>query len=153
MLFGAEMPDYFDGHEIVAQTKNFMVTCDDNSEARFRAQKVAAVCEADLASLNDLFSTNFEVGNTSDYTIWVHALTHRRYVRRCLARIIPSRTTGPNPENSAETTTIPECLVFDNLAGESAALVLWWQFNAMQHVLNHVVDCERFALVANGRRR
>jgi len=72
------MPDYFAGKEIVAQTKNFLVTCDDNSEARFRAQNVAGVCEGDLASLNDLFSTNFEVGKTSDHTIWVHALTDQQ---------------------------------------------------------------------------
>jgi hypothetical protein len=72
------MPSYFDGYEIVGQTKNFLVTCDNNSEARFRAQNVAAVCEGDLAKLNDLFSTNFEAGNTSDHTIWVHALTDQQ---------------------------------------------------------------------------
>jgi hypothetical protein len=72
------MPSYFDGYEIVAETKNFLVTCDNDPEARFRAQNVGYVCEADLASLNDLFSTNFEAGNTSDYTIWVHALTDQQ---------------------------------------------------------------------------
>jgi hypothetical protein len=28
--------------------------------------------------LNDLFSANFEVGNTSEYTIWVNVLKHNR---------------------------------------------------------------------------
>lgn len=68
------IPSYFGNYEIVAQTKNFILTCDDDPEARLRAQNVAGVCEADLARLNDLFSTNFEAGNTSDHGIWVHAL-------------------------------------------------------------------------------
>ena len=68
------MPNYFGQFEIVAQTKNFMVTCDGDAEARVRAQNVAGVCESDLRSLNDLFSTNFEAGNTSDHTIWVNVL-------------------------------------------------------------------------------
>ena len=68
------MPNYFGQFEIVAQTKNFIVTCVDDAEARMRAQNVAAVCEADLARLNDLFSTNFEAGNTSPHGIWVNVV-------------------------------------------------------------------------------
>ena len=64
------MPNYFGQFEIVAETKNFIVTCDGDAEARVRAQNVAGVCESDLRLLNDLFSTNFEAGNTSDHTIW-----------------------------------------------------------------------------------
>ena len=70
------MPDYFAGYEIVAQTKNFLITCDSAPEARVRAQNVAGVCEDDLAKLNDLFSTNFETGVTSDHTVWVNALNN-----------------------------------------------------------------------------
>jgi len=68
------MPDYFAGYEIVAQTKNFLVTCEDDVGARQRAQYIGYVCEADLARLNALFSTNFETGKTSPHTIWVVAL-------------------------------------------------------------------------------
>jgi hypothetical protein len=68
------MPNYFGQFEIVTQTKNFIVTCVDDAEARLRAQNVGAVCESDLKRLNDLFSTNFEAGNTSDHTIWVNCL-------------------------------------------------------------------------------
>jgi len=70
------MPNYFGQFEIVAETKNFIVTCDGDAEARVRAQNVAGVCESDLRLLNDLFSTNFEAGNTSDHTIWVNVLKH-----------------------------------------------------------------------------
>ena len=68
------MTDYFAGYEIVAQTKNFMVTCEDDTDARQRAMNIAGICESDLAQLNDLFSTNFEVGKTSPHTIWVIVL-------------------------------------------------------------------------------
>src|ERR1043166_5575934 len=65
------MPSYFAGYEIVAQTKNFLITCEDDPDARSRAQNVAGSCESDLARLNDLFSTNFETGKTSPHSIWV----------------------------------------------------------------------------------
>jgi len=65
------MPDYFAGYEIVASTPNFLITCEDDNGARQRAQAVAAVCEYDLKRLNDLFSTNFQTGNTSEHTVWV----------------------------------------------------------------------------------
>jgi len=68
------MPAYFGQFEIVAQTPNFIVTCVDDAEARARAQNVAVTCEADLVRLNDLFSTNFEAGNTSPHGIWVNVL-------------------------------------------------------------------------------
>ena len=68
------MPNYFAGYEIVAQTKNFLVTCEDDPGARLRAQNIGYSCEADLARLNDLFSTNFETGNTSPHSIWVVVL-------------------------------------------------------------------------------
>ncbi len=68
------MPSYFSGYEIVASTKNFLVTCEDDSGARQRAQYIAATCEYDLSRLNDLFSTNFEAGNTSPHSIWVVVL-------------------------------------------------------------------------------
>src|SRR5437870_12317657 len=70
------MPNYFGQFEIVAETKNFIVTCDGHAEARVRAQNVAGVCESDLRVLNDLFSTNFEAGNTSDHTISVNVMKH-----------------------------------------------------------------------------
>jgi hypothetical protein len=68
------MPDYFAGYEIVAQTKNFLATCEDDPGARQRAQNIGYTCEADLARLNQLFSTNFEAGKSSPHSIWVVAL-------------------------------------------------------------------------------
>jgi hypothetical protein len=68
------MPGTFAGYETIAQTKNFLVTCESDPEARVRAGYVADTCEADLAMLNTLFSTNFEAGNTSKYGIWVIVL-------------------------------------------------------------------------------
>src|SRR5260370_34448349 len=68
------MPNYFAGYEIVAQTKNFLVTCEDDSGARQRAQSIGYTCEADLARLNQLFSTNFEAGQSSPHGIWVVVL-------------------------------------------------------------------------------
>ena len=68
------MPNYFAGYEIVAQTKNFLVTCEDDADARVRAQNVGYTCEADLARLNDLFSTNFEAGKSSPHSVWVVVL-------------------------------------------------------------------------------
>jgi hypothetical protein len=68
------MPDYFAGYEIVARTKNFLVTCEDDAGARVRAQNIGYTCEADLARLNDLFSTNFEAGKSSPHSIWVVVL-------------------------------------------------------------------------------
>ena len=70
------MPDYFAGYEIISggQTKNFLVTCEADPGARQRALYIAETCEADLATLNDLFSCNFEAGNTSPHSIWVIVL-------------------------------------------------------------------------------
>jgi hypothetical protein len=68
------MPDYFAGYEIVAQTKNFLITCEDDPGARQRAQNIGYVCEADLSRLNQLFSANFEAENTSPHSIWVVVL-------------------------------------------------------------------------------
>src|SRR5260370_2817821 len=68
------MPSYFSGYEIVAQTKNFLVTCEDDSGARQRAQNISFTCEADLARLNKLFSTNFEAAKTSPHSVWVVVL-------------------------------------------------------------------------------
>ena len=79
------MPNFFGPYEIVAETKNFIVTCSSDNDSRTRAQNVAAVCEYDLSLLNDLFSTNFEAGNTSEHTIWVNA--------------IQAQSTGPNGFN------------------------------------------------------
>ena len=68
------MPDYFSGYEIVAQTKNFLVTCEDDAGARQRAQYIGFTCEADLARLNNLFSTNFVAGGSSQHGVWVAVL-------------------------------------------------------------------------------
>jgi hypothetical protein len=68
------MPETFAGYEVVARTKNFLVTCADDADARVRASNIAFTCEDDLARLNELFSTNFEAGKTSPYTIWVVVL-------------------------------------------------------------------------------
>ncbi len=68
------MPNYFSGYEIVAQTKNFLVTCEDDVGARQRAQYIGFTCEADLARLNQLFSTNFEAGKSSPHGVWVVVL-------------------------------------------------------------------------------
>jgi len=62
------MPGYFSGYEIIAETKNFLITCEDDPGARQRAQSIGASCEADLSRLNQLFSTNFGAG------IWVIVL-------------------------------------------------------------------------------
>lgn len=68
------MVSYFSGYEIVAQTKNFLVTCEDDAGARQRAQSIGTTCEADLARLNQLFSTSFEAGKSSPHGIWVVVL-------------------------------------------------------------------------------
>lgn len=68
------MTDYYAGYEIVAQTPNFLVTCEDDVVARLQAQYISSTCEEDLARLNDLFSTNFQAGKTSPHTIWVVVL-------------------------------------------------------------------------------
>jgi hypothetical protein len=62
------MPGYFSGYEIIAETKNFLITCEADPGARQRAQSIGASCEADLSRLNQLFSTNFGAG------IWVIVL-------------------------------------------------------------------------------
>jgi hypothetical protein len=69
------MTEYFAGYEIVSWSNNFLVTCESDPEARARAQYVSATnCEYDLSRLNDLFSTNFAAGVTSDHGIWVIVL-------------------------------------------------------------------------------
>ena len=68
------MTDYFQGYEVVAQTENFFITCEDDTDARQRAISVESCCESDLAQLNELFSTNFEFGKTSPHKIWVNVL-------------------------------------------------------------------------------
>ncbi|MFK4719379.1 hypothetical protein ABIE89_000479 [Bradyrhizobium niftali] len=68
------MPGFFSGYEIVAETKNFLVTCEDDPGARQRAQSIGATCEADLFRLNQLFSTNFAAGMSSPHSIWVVVL-------------------------------------------------------------------------------
>ncbi len=68
------MPGYFSGYEIVAETTNFLVTCENDPGARQRAQSIAAVCETDLFRLNQLFSTNFAAGMSSPHSIWVVVL-------------------------------------------------------------------------------
>jgi hypothetical protein len=69
------MPNYFAGFEIVSQTKNFLVTCANDAGARERARFVASICEADLTRLEGIFSTNFQTGETHDYSTWVNVLT------------------------------------------------------------------------------
>jgi hypothetical protein len=68
------MTDYFAGYEIIASTKNFLVTSESDPGARQRALYIGGVCDSDLAQLNDLFSTHFEAGTSSPHTIWVNVL-------------------------------------------------------------------------------
>src|SRR5450432_918267 len=65
------MPATFDGHTIIAMTKNFMITSDDDADSVERAQAIANVCESDLSRLEKIFNTNFQTGDTHDYTVWV----------------------------------------------------------------------------------
>lgn len=69
------MPFSFFGYPIIAQTKNFLITSDDNNaDARERAQAIAACCESDLSKLEKIFNTSFQTGNTHDYSTWVHVV-------------------------------------------------------------------------------
>jgi len=69
------MTQYFDGFEVVSESKNFIITCVDDPAARQRAQDVSYTCEADLTRLEQIFSTNFQTGESHDYTTWVHVVT------------------------------------------------------------------------------
>ena len=66
------MPATFAGFPIVGQSKNFLITADDNTDANKRAAAIAQTCESDLSKLEKLFNTNFQVGDTHAYTVWVH---------------------------------------------------------------------------------
>lgn len=66
------MPGIFLGYPIVAQTKNFLITSDTDTDSSQRAMAIAAVCEADLSKLEKLFQTNFQTGDTHKYAVWVH---------------------------------------------------------------------------------
>ena len=69
------MPATFDGFTIFAQTKNFLVTAADDIDSIQRAQAITDICESDLTKLEKLFNTNFQTGDTHDYTVWVHIPT------------------------------------------------------------------------------
>ena len=64
------LADMFAGYEIVAETKNFLITCADDPDARDRAKWISYTCEADLARLQFLFTTNFQVGDTHEFGVW-----------------------------------------------------------------------------------
>lgn len=68
------MPGTFAGYEIVASTKNFLITCADDFVARNQALAISYCCEADLTRLQQLFSTTFQVGETIDHGVWVNVL-------------------------------------------------------------------------------
>jgi hypothetical protein len=68
------MPGTFFGYPIIAQTKNFLITSDDNADATERAQAIALICESDLTKLEKIFNTNFQTGDTHDYGTWVHVV-------------------------------------------------------------------------------
>jgi hypothetical protein len=68
------MPGTFAGYEIVASTKNFLITCEDDVVARNQATAIGYICESDLNTLQDLFSTEFQYDKTIDHTVWVNVL-------------------------------------------------------------------------------
>jgi hypothetical protein len=68
------MAGTFAGYEIVASTKNFLVTCEDDVVARNQAIAVGNICEWDLNILQDLFSTEFQYDKTIDHGVWVNVL-------------------------------------------------------------------------------
>jgi hypothetical protein len=68
------MPGTFLGFPIVAQTKNFLITSDDNTDANARGVAIAGSCESDLLKLEKLFNTNFQTGDTHEFGVWVHVI-------------------------------------------------------------------------------
>jgi hypothetical protein len=68
------MPGTFVGYEIVASTKNFLITCEDDVVARNQATAIGYICESDLTLLQDLFSTEFQYDKTIDHGVWVNVL-------------------------------------------------------------------------------
>src|SRR5262245_23127143 len=68
------MPNHFAGYEIVAETKNFLITCEEDPAARERAAFLSYTCEADLTRLEQIFSTKFQAGETHEFGTWVNVL-------------------------------------------------------------------------------
>lgn len=67
------MPGTFAGFQIAGMTRHFLVTYADAGDADeiLRANAILESCEADLATLEQWFSCNFD---TSPYSIWVKVL-------------------------------------------------------------------------------
>jgi len=68
----------FAGFPIVAETRNFLITCaEDDADAEARAAAIGETCEADLNELEWIFSTNFQVGGRNQHGTWVHVYAGR----------------------------------------------------------------------------
>ena len=68
------MPGTFAGYEIVASTRNFLITCENDVVARNQATAISYICESDLTTLQNLFSTEFQYDKTIDHGVWVNVL-------------------------------------------------------------------------------
>ncbi|MGT2525785.1 hypothetical protein ACU4GG_00105 [Streptomyces nojiriensis] len=72
-----KMKDFI-GFAVAAETPNFVITYGKwlhqqaDADALRRAQAIAATCEADLATLEQLFGCDFQAGGRNRYTTWVH---------------------------------------------------------------------------------
>jgi hypothetical protein len=76
----------FGGFAVVAETANFVITCDaldpvssigtsvgpNDPDAEARAAAIGDCCEADLQKLELIFGTNFQVGGRNQGKTWVH---------------------------------------------------------------------------------
>ncbi len=68
----------FAGFPIVASTKNFLITCaEGDADAESRAEAIGQSCESDLAQLEGIFSTSYQVGGRNRYATWVHVYAGR----------------------------------------------------------------------------
>lgn len=101
------MAGTFAGYEIVASTKNFLITCEDDVVARNQATAIGYICESDLNILQDLFSTEFQYDKTIDHSVWVNVLKddparnwngqNYGYETKQSSRIIIGRSFTPPP--------------------------------------------------------
>jgi hypothetical protein len=111
------MAGTFAGYEIVASTKNFLVTCEDDVVARNQATAIGYICESDLNTLQDLFSTEFQYDKTIDHTVWVNVLKddptrswngqNHGYETEESSRIIIGRSFTPPPPSPPTFVTDP----------------------------------------------
>ncbi|HWW97448.1 MAG TPA: hypothetical protein VNY74_07115 [Edaphobacter sp.] len=120
------MAGTFAGYEIVASTKNFLITCEDDVVARNQATAIGYICESDLDTLQDLFSTEFQYDKTIDHGVWVNVLKddpartwngqNHGYETEESSRIIIGRAFTPPPPPPPTFVTDPPAVPGPNYA-------------------------------------